>query len=406
MQSERFEFPGRDGQLLAARLERPDTAASAVALFAHCFTCGKDVVAASRIAAGLAQAGIATLRFDFTGLGSSDGDFANTTFSSNIEDLLAAVAHLRARATPPAILIGHSLGGAAVLAAAAAVAEARAVVTIGAPFDPAHVLRLLGPAAAAIEHEGEAKVSLAGRDFTIRRNFIEDVRRRNQPEAIGRLGKALLVMHAPTDTVVGIEHARAIFDAARHPKSFVALDGASHLLNDPADAAFAAAIIAAWAPRYAGQAVAAAQVMEHGGEDVVVTESGQGRLQERIVIGPHTLLADEPVDGGGGGTGPGPYDYLLAGLGACTAMTLRLYAERKGIKLEPLKVRLRHRRIHAKDCADCETKEGWLEEIEREITLTGQLDAATRARLIEIADKCPVHRTLTGEIKIRTRCTA
>ena len=401
MRSERFEFPGQNGQNLAARLDSPDTPPRGYALFAHCFTCGKDVIAASRIAAGLAARGVATLRFDFTGLGSSDGDFANSNFSSNLQDLLAAAAHLRTRGQAPGLLIGHSLGGAAVLAAAQDVPEARAVVTIGAPFDPGHVLHLITAHLPEIEARGEATVSLGGRNFTIKRQFVDDLRTRNPAAAIAHLGKALLVMHAPLDQMVGIDNARQIFDAARHPKSFVVLDGAAHLLDNRADAEYAAGVVAAWSSRYfapPAPAVAAAAP----DAVVVVEETRAGKLQQLVTVGAHRFLADEPVDAGGLGSGPGPYDLLLAALGACTSMTLRLYADLKGWPLERVRVALDHDKIHAADCADCETREGRVDEITRRIRLQGPLDAEHRARLLEIADKCPVHRTLTSEVKVRT----
>ncbi|HTW71587.1 MAG TPA: alpha/beta fold hydrolase, partial [Acetobacteraceae bacterium] len=362
MRSERCQFAGYNGQSLAARLDLPDAAPLAAALFAHCFTCGKDVVAASRIASNLAAHGIATLRFDFTGLGSSDGEFANTNFSTNLQDLLAAAEAMRARAMAPALLIGHSLGGAAVLAAAASIPEARAVVTIGAPFDPDHVLRLITAQLPEIESRGEAAVSLGGRPFTIKRQFVEDLRAQNPESSIGHLGKALLVMHAPTDAIVGIDNARQIFDAARHPKSFVALPDASHLLDNRADAEYAAAVLAAWSSRYIGGAPALGQAPADDA-DVVVAETGNGKLQQRITAGPHQLLADEPVPEGGLGTGPNPYDLLLAALGACTSMTLRVYADRKGFPLTRVRVALSHRKIYAQDCADCETREGRVDEI-------------------------------------------
>ncbi len=402
MRSERLQFAGQDGQNLAARLDLPDDKPLGTALFAHCFTCGKDVVAAGRIAAGLAARGIATLRFDFTGLGSSDGDFSNTNFSSNLQDLIAAADHLRSRGMAPGLLIGHSLGGAAVLAAAPTIPEARAVAVIGAPFDPGHVLHLLTAQLPEIEARGEAVVSLGGRPFTIKRQFIDDLRERNQATSIGHLGKALLVMHAPTDATVGIENARRIFDAARHPKSFIALPGAAHLLDNRADAEYAAAVLAAWSSRYIG-AMAPVEVQAPAdGADVVVEETRAGRLQQLVSAGRHRFFADEPVEQGGLGSGPNPYDLLLAALGACTSMTLRLFADHKGWPLEKVRVSLSHNKIYAADCADCETREGKIDEITRGISLQGALDAAQRARLLEIADKCPVHRTLHGEVKVRT----
>jgi uncharacterized OsmC-like protein/fermentation-respiration switch protein FrsA (DUF1100 family) len=400
MPGERFDFTNAQGQRLAALLDEPAMPARAYALFAHCFTCSKDVHAARRIAEGLTALGIGVLRFDFTGLGSSEGEFANTTFSSNVEDLVAAADALRRAKHAPAILIGHSLGGAAVLAAAGAVPEARAVVTIAAPADPAHVTGLFKQHLAEIGERGEVEVSLAGRPFRIRRSFIEDVGQQRLTEQIAHLHKALLIFHSPTDDTVGIENASAIFAAARHPKSFVSLPGADHLLTRRSDAAYVANVLAAWAERYLDAVPATPDLPAEPG--IVVNETHQGRFQQEIRLGAHRLLADEPVESGGLDSGPSPYGYLLAALGACTAMTVRLYAEHKQLPLEHVTVRLAHAKIHAADCADCETREGKIDQIERVITFKGTLDDAQRARLLEIADKCPVHRTLTSEIKIRT----
>jgi uncharacterized OsmC-like protein/alpha-beta hydrolase superfamily lysophospholipase len=401
MQSERFDFPNASGQRLAARLDRPDGEPAAYALFAHCFTCGKDVLAAKYIAERLTASGIAVLRFDFTGLGASEGEFANTTFSSNVADLVAAADHLRRTHRAPAILIGHSLGGAAVLAAAAGVPEARAVVTIAAPCDPGHVAHLFKDQADAIRSQGEVEVQLAGRPFRIRREFLDDIAERRLDQSIANLRKALLIFHAPTDQTVGIENASHIFTAAKHPKSFVSLDGADHLLSRKSDAIYVADVLAAWAGRYLDLAPKEQVPTEEPGS-VVVTETRRGRFQQTITAGRHHLLADEPTKVGGLDTGPGPYDLLLAALGACTSMTLRLYAERKDLPLDRVSVTLSHSRIHAVDCEDCETKEGMIDRIDRTISLEGRLDDDQRKRLIEIADKCPVHRTLTSEIDIRT----
>jgi uncharacterized OsmC-like protein/fermentation-respiration switch protein FrsA (DUF1100 family) len=400
MRSERFEFPGAQGQRLAGRLDAPDETPRAYAVFAHCFTCSKDSLAAGRIAAGLASRGIATLRFDFTGLGSSEGDFANAGFSSNLEDILAAVGHLRSLGRAPAILIGHSLGGAAVLAAAGAIPEVRAVAVIAAPFDTGHTLKYFQGQIPEIEAQGAADVTLAGRRFTISKSFLDDLRSQDQGARIARLGKALIVFHSPTDDTVGIENARAIFEAARHPKSFVALDGADHLLTRREDADFTASVLAAWAARYVGSAAPADLAAPEDG--VTVEATGEGIFQQRVTVGSHQFLADEPIASGGQESGPGPYDLLIAALGACTSMTIRMYADRKGWDAGRVRVVLHHQKIHAEDCADCETRGGMLDEISREITLPGDLDATQRARLMEIADKCPVHRTLHSEIKIRT----
>jgi len=399
--SDKVTFANAAGDLLAARLDLPEGEPRACALFAHCFTCSKDTFAASRISRGLAERGIAVLRFDFTGLGGSEGEFANSNFSSNIDDLVAAADHLRQRHQAPMLLIGHSLGGAAVLAAAHRVPEAVAVATIAAPFDPGHVAHLLAPARAEIERRGEAEVVLGGRSFRVRRQFLDDVAGHRLGDHIARLDKALILFHAPRDEIVGIENAGHIFTAARHPKSFVSLDDADHLLTRRADATYVAEVLTAWASRYLPTTEIEQERPPDG--EVLVAETGEGRFAQRIRVGAHELRADEPASVPGGlDTGPSPYDYLLAGLGACTSMTLRLYAERKELPLGPVEVRLRHDKIHAKDCEDCETTEGKLDQIERTLILPGPLDDAQRQRLLEIADKCPVHRTLTSEVKIRT----
>ena len=403
MPTERFQFASTEGHKLAAALDLPDRKPLAYALFAHCFTCGKDVLAAKRIAVALATRGIAVLRFDFTGLGSSEGDFANSTFSSNVTDLVRAADHLRESRNAPALLIGHSLGGAAILAAAASIPEAKAVVTIAAPSDPAHVTGLFSDRIEDIRKAGKAEVSLAGRPFTIKREFLDDIAEQGLTTRLANLHKALLVMHAPTDDMVGIDNATRIFVAAKHPKSFVSLAGADHLLSEKRDSSYVADVIAAWSSRYVE--LAPEQIADTGNapRQVVVRETGNGKFQNMVTVGPHGLLADEPVAAGGEDTGPGPYDFLLAGLGACKSMTMRLYADRKSFPLERATVTLRHGRIHAQDCAECETKEGMLDQIEVEIGLQGALDADQRKRIVEIADKCPVHRTLTSEIRIVTR---
>src|ERR1043166_2619476 len=400
MPTERFEFPNARGEHLAALLDRPAGAPVAFALFAHCFTCGKDILAAKRIAEGLTGRGIAVLRLDFTGLGMSGGEFANTTFSSNVADLVAAANHLRETYQAPAILIGHSLGGAAVLAAAAQVPEARAVATIGAPVDPGHVAGLFKDHVEAIHAQGEVEVALAGRPFRIRKEFLDDVAEQKLEACLATLRKALLVLHSPTDNIVGIENASAIFLAAKHPKSFVSLAGADHLLSKRSDAVYVADVIAAWSERYLDM-VPQPDVAPLDG--VLVGETGNGKFEQSIVAGKHRYLADEPTSVGGNGSGPSPYEYLLAGLGACTSMTIRLYAELKKIPLRRVSVRLKHDKIHAADCDHCEDKQGKVDRIEREITLEGDLSAEQRAKLMEIADKCPVHRTLHGEIDIQTR---
>ncbi|ROR34602.1 bifunctional alpha/beta hydrolase/OsmC family protein [Inmirania thermothiophila] len=398
----RLQFDNGRGERLGAVLDRPLGRPVAYALFAHCFTCGKNLKAAAHIAAALARQGIATLRFDFTGLGESEGEFAGTGFLANVEDLVAAAEYLAAEHGPARILVGHSLGGAAVLAAAARVPEAAAVATIGAPADPAHVTHLLGDAVEVIRREGEAEVRLAGRPFRIRRRFLEDLEAVDLPAAVAALRRPLLILHSPRDTVVGIDNAARIFQAAKHPKSFVSLDRADHLLSDEADSRYVGTVIAAWAARY----------LEHHPEEQaeaepavnqVVARIGRERYLTEICANGHALLADEPVRVGGGNRGPNPYDLLVSALGACTAMTLRMYADRKGWPLEAVEVRLDHAKIHARDCERCQEKDGMVDRIEREIVLEGALDETQRQRLLEIADRCPVHRTLHGEVEVRTR---
>jgi putative redox protein len=403
MPTERFQFTGAGDHQLAAALDLPEREPLAYALFAHCFTCGKDVLAAKRIAVALAAKGIAVLRFDFTGLGSSEGDFANSTFSSNVADLVRAADHLRETRKAPTILIGHSLGGAAILAAAGQIPDAKAVVTIAAPSDPAHVTGLFKDRIEDIRKQGKVEVSLAGRPFPITSQFLDDIAEHSLMTHVAKLHKALLVMHSPTDDTVGIDNATRIFIAAKHPKSFVSLAGADHLLTDRRDAAYVADVIAAWAQRYLDAAVPSqAADLDKGPRQVVVRETRASRLQQTVTIGPHQMLADEPVAAGGEDSGPGPYDFVLAGLGACTSMTMRLYAERKSLPLERVTVTLNHSKIHAEDCAECETKDGMLDQIDLTIAMEGALDAEQRKRLMEIADKCPVHRTLTSEIRIVT----
>jgi putative redox protein len=401
--NEAIRFPGADGQQLSARMDRTMGAPRAYALFAHCFTCSKDSLAAARISRALAMQGIAVLRFDFTGLGSSAGDFANTNFSSNIADLLAAANFLREHYAAPTLLIGHSLGGAAVLAAASRIPEAVAIATIAAPFRPDHIRHLLQPATAEIEAKGEADVSLGGRTFRIKQQFLHDLASHNTQDTIAQLRKALLVFHSPADTTVDVQNAAQIFLAAKHPKSFVSLDNADHLLTRKADSAYVATVLTAWASRYLGDAASTGDSelsVEPG--TVVVQETREGKFTQSIRTEHHTLRADEPVEAGGDDSGPSPYDLLLASLGACTSMTLRTYADFKNIPLEKVTVRLKHQKIYAQDCAECETKEGKIDRIDRQIELSGPLDDAQRTKLLEIANKCPVHRTLHSELHIPT----
>lgn len=387
---------------LSGLLETPSEGIRAFVLFAHCFTCGKDVAAASRISRALVAHGYGVLRFDFTGLGNSDGDFANTNFSSNVGDLVAAADFLRTNYQAPSLIIGHSLGGAAVLKAASQIPESLGIVTIGAPADPEHVVKNFAVDLAKIESEGQAKVSLAGRPFTIKKQFIDDLRAQDN-RYISTLRKALLIFHSPLDATVSIKEAEKIYTAAKHPKSFVSLDQADHLLTSKADSEYVAATIAAWAGRYLPDASAKAEQVTSNitGGSVIVQERNHVFTQN-VYSDSHQWIADEPVKVGGSNLGPDPYEHLLAGLGACTSMTLRMYADRKKLPLEDVKVELSHSREHGKDCQACDEQNPQIEVISRKVTLKGDLTEAQRQRLLEIADKCPVHKTLHGKLLVNT----
>ncbi len=399
MPTERFTFPGHGGHDLAARLDLPDGPHVATALLAHCFTCGKDIAAARRIATRLAAQGFAVLRFDFTGLGHSGGEFENTTFTSNVTDLVAAADALAARDMAPALLIGHSLGGAAILRAAGRIPSAKAVVTIGAPFDPAHVTHNFGDALDRIARHGAGEVQLGGRAIRIGQSFIDDVKAEKLAPDIASLGKALLVLHAPRDATVGIDNATRIFMAAKHPKSFVTLDDADHLVSRPQDADYAADVIASWARKYLDLRHPAPPIGAPEGVTRVSEVDPDGFLQD-VNAGPkHHVTADEPESYGGTDRGFTPYQFLAAGLGACTSMTIRMYARRKKWPLAHVSVDVTHNRVHAQDAG---VESGSLDQFTRIIKLTGDLDPDQRQRLLEIADKCPVHHSLEAGATIRT----
>jgi putative redox protein len=400
---ERFEFAGSDGQMLAGRFHLPAVDPIAYAILAHCFTCSKESRAAAQISSALAAQGIATLRFDFTGLGESEGDFSGTTFSHNVDDVVAAANALRERRLAPSLLVGHSLGGSSVLAAASQIPEVVGVATIGAPVEPQHVARLFGASIEEIEERGEAEVDLGGRPFTIRKAFLDDLEAHCNTDKIRSLKKALIVFHSPQDNIVDVDNARLIFQAARHPKSFISLDGADHLLSRRADSTYVATVLKAWVGRYLPEDIE--EVPEDAPEGGVVVEGKSSGYLQRIRARGHVFPADEPLTAGGTDLGPTPYELLLASLGACTSITLRMYARRKEWPLEGVRVKLRHNRVHAQDVEDAEKDSGMVDVIDKELELEGDLTQQQRERLFEIAARCPVHRTLLNEIKIRSELT-
>jgi putative redox protein len=402
MKSERLSFENADGEKLAARLDLPiNGKPKTYALFAHCFTCTKNLKAVSNLNHALTSAGIAVLRFDFTGLGESEGDFANTNFSSNVADLVSAAKYLTEDFAAPTLLIGHSLGGAAVLQAAGEIPSVKAVATIGAPCDPEHVIKHLEGSREEIDAKGQADITLAGRTFTIKKQFLDDLEEAKMKDIISNLKKGLLILHSPLDNIVGINNAAHIFTSARHPKSFVSLDKADHLLTDESDSLYTGAVISTWAKKYIQLPVKEEKEIDLADNQVIV-ETGQTGYYTEIMANEHSLVADEPLSVGGTDLGPTPYELLLASLGACTSITLRMYADRKEWPVEKILVRLKHQKIHALDCEECESETGKIDRIDREVEVVGSLDESQRRRILEIADKCPVHKTMHSEVLVKS----
>jgi uncharacterized OsmC-like protein/esterase/lipase len=399
MKSKKITFENSKNITLSGKLELPiDQHPIAYAIFAHCFTCSKDFTAVRNISKALTVHGFGVLRFDFTGLGESDGDFSNTDFSSNIQDLEDVAKYMENELESPKLIIGHSLGGAAAIFAGKNISSIQAIATIGAPASPEHIKHLFKSSTEEIKAEGKAIVEIGGRKFSISNQFIEDISKQNMHEIVRSLRKPLLLMHSPQDTVVGIENAAEIFLEAMHPKSFVSLDGADHMLSNKEDSVYAGNLIAQWAKRYIN--ISEKETLKTQ-KQVVVRIGNQGITTDILAAG-HSLVADEPIDVGGNNFGPSPYDYLLSSLGACTAMTLRLYADRKQWDLEEVIVHLSHGKDYAKDCDHCDEKGSKIDHIERSIELQGNLDETQKKRLLEIADKCPVHKTLHSELNVKT----
>ena len=400
MSLSKVSFINSEGQKLSGRLELPaDQHPHNFALFAHCFTCNKNLSAVRNISRGLTSQGFGVLRFDFTGLGESEGDFEDTNFSGNVEDLVAAANFLKEEYQGPTVLIGHSLGGAAAIFAASELDSIKAVVTVGAPSNPKHVTHLLKSNLEEIEANGKAVVNLSGRDFTIKKQFIDDLQTKSLPEVSKNLNKALLVMHSPQDLTVEIKNAEEIYIAARHPKSFVSLDGADHLLMRKEDSVYVGKVIAGWASRYVDIPETPKINSQH---QVVASLDDSEGYTTQMKVGNHYMVADEPESVGGKDFGPSPYELVSAGLSACTAMTIKMYVARKGWKLENVEVHTSYGKTHAIDCENCEDPNAIIDTFEREIKLEGELDEKQIKRILQIADKCPVHKTLHSETQVIT----
>ncbi|WP_425237545.1 alpha/beta fold hydrolase [Ulvibacterium sp.] len=402
MNLQKVTFQNKKGQTLVGRLELPvDRHPHNFALFAHCFTCNKNLLAVRNIGKALTSNGFGVLRFDFTGLGESDGDFSDTNFSGNVADLVAASDFLARQYQAPSLLIGHSLGGAAVIFAAAEISSVKAIATIGAPSNPTHVKHLLKSNLEEIKSNGKAVVNLSGRDFTIKKQFLDDLNTKSLPETVKKLRKPLLLLHSPQDDTVGIKNAEEIYVAAHHPKSFVSLDGADHLLSNKTDSLYVGKVISGWAQRYLDIEIEIAQPKTK--HDVVASLDADDGFTTQMKVGSHYMTADEPIDVGGSDFGPSPYELVSAGLSACTAMTIQMYVRRKGWKLENVEVHTSYGKEHAVDCENCESEVSKIDTFQREIRLQGDLDEKQKARIMEIADKCPVHRTLHSETQIITK---
>ena len=401
MKFQKVTFKNNNGQDLVGRLELPvDRHPHNFALFAHCFTCNKNLLAVKNISKSLTSNGFGVLRFDFTGLGESDGDFADTNFSGNVEDLIAASNFLKEEYSAPTLLIGHSLGGAAVIFAAEEIDSVLALSTVGAPANPKHVKHLLKSGLEEINEHGEAVVNLGGRDFKIKKQFVDDLETKSLPETAKNLRKPLLVLHSPQDDTVGIKNAEEIYSAAHHPKSFVSLDGADHLLSRKEDSNYVGDVIAGWAKRYLDCDVPKKDLKTK--HQVVASLDAEDAFTTKLKLGSHYMTADEPESYGGNDFGPSPYELVSAGLSACTVMTIQMYGKRKGWKIDNVEVHTSYSKSQAVDCENCEETSAKIDTFERVIKLTGDLDEKQKARVMQIADKCPVHKTLHSETQVLT----
>ncbi|WP_055437594.1 bifunctional alpha/beta hydrolase/OsmC family protein [Lacinutrix algicola] len=401
MNIQKINFTNAEGQQLVGRLELPiNQHPHNFAIFAHCFTCNKNLSTVKNITRELTSNGFGVLRFDFTGLGESEGDFENTNFSGNVDDLISASNYLKENYTAPTLLIGHSLGGAAVIFAASTIDSVKAVATIGAPSNPKHVEHLIQSSVEEIKTNGIANVNIGGRPFTIKKQFLDDIDTKSLPDVAKNLRKALLVMHSPQDTTVGIENAEEIYIAARHPKSFVSLDGADHLLMRKEDSIYVGSVIASWAKRYISTPKTNTVSTTH---QAVASLDAEDGFTTQMTVGNHTMMADEPTSYGGNDFGPSPYELVSAGLSACTAMTVQMYVKRKSWDLQNIEVHTSHTKVAKQVVENGEQKEIKVDTFNRDIKLKGNLDEKQIQRILQIADKCPVHKTLHSDIDVVTK---
>jgi putative redox protein len=402
MKSTKLKIENKNGLALQAHLELPaNQKPNYYAIFAHCFTCSSTLSAVKNISRALTSHGFGVLRFDFTGLGKSEGEFADSHFSANVADLIAVSDYMQLHYKAPSLLVGHSLGGAAVITAGAELENIKAIATIGAPSSVDHVTHLFSHGINEVKEKGEAQVHIGGRPFTINKDFIENFDKTDLPAIVKNLRKPILVMHSPTDTIVGIKNAEEIYHNAHHPKSFITLDGADHLLSNSKDSVYAGNMIGTWAQRYFE--TVENEMLETKGEQLV----GHLNLLEdnfttTIQTKNHNLIADEPASIGGDDFGPSPYDYLSAGLAACTVMTLKMYAQRKKWDLQEVFVYITYSKKHSDDLmieVDTPTR---FDHLQKKLKFIGNLDDKQKQRLKEIASKCPVHKTLQSEVLIDT----
>jgi putative redox protein len=391
MRSEKVTFENKKKEKIAAIIDWPlHQKPKATALFAHCFTCTKNLTAVKNISKGLTSSGFAVLRFDFTGLGESEGEFEETNFETNIDDLELAANFLAEKIEAPKLLIGHSLGGTAILHAANKIKSAKGIVTIGSPYQPSHAAHLFEESVEEIKEKGRANVTIGGRPFTVNAELLKSLNSNDSEKIIAELDRALLVLHSPQDRIVGIENAEKIYKAAKHPKSFISMDGADHLLSEKLDSMYVGDIISSWLNRYL--------IIQE--DDLLSTkhqaaaQTNADSLTTEVIADGHPLIADEPKNLGGNDLGASPYGLLSAALASCTSLTLQLYAQRKKWDLKVATVHVNHCKI------DDEESSRKIDYFVRTIDLKGDLNEDQRSRLLEIANKCPVHKTLHAASKV------